>query len=232
MGTTAKFLKLRSTASTIKLGQWHNGFSAVKKFAETNKVPLIAVWSNGDKCGNCIRFEESAMHSTFKTWQKDSKCAFWFAYYGDTSKDDKYEGTGFTWTRNDKTKQFPFVRIYWKQGKVDLVKTGNDLIGGNVTAAKGAANLVSYLKKALKGYEPEEEVVPTPTPEPQAYKVRLNEKVTVASINKILDAIDANGGYCPCQPKSDDSKCHCKDFLQDKKIGEPCICKIYVKQAK
>ena len=64
------------------------------------------------------------------------------------------------------------------------------------------------------------------------YKVRLNEKLTVKKVNQILDAIDADGGYCPCQRQSPDTICHCKDFLENKKIGEPCICKIYVKQKK
>ena len=64
------------------------------------------------------------------------------------------------------------------------------------------------------------------------YKIRLNEKLTVAKINKVLDAIDKNEGYCPCQFKTEDTKCHCKDFIENKKIGEPCICKIYVKQKK
>ena len=65
-----------------------------------------------------------------------------------------------------------------------------------------------------------------------AYKIRFNEEVSVKDINGTLDAIDAMGGYCPCQVPSEDTKCHCKDFLQNKKIGEPCICNIYVKQAK
>lgn len=62
------------------------------------------------------------------------------------------------------------------------------------------------------------------------YKIRLNEKLTVKKVNAVLDAIDANDGYCPCQVMSEDTKCHCRDFLENKKIGEPCICKIYVKQ--
>lgn len=64
------------------------------------------------------------------------------------------------------------------------------------------------------------------------FKIRLNEKMTVAKINKVLDAIDTNKGYCPCQFKTEETKCHCKDFIENKKIGEPCICKIYVKQKK
>lgn len=65
-----------------------------------------------------------------------------------------------------------------------------------------------------------------------SYKIRFNPKTTVDDINSTLDAIDANKGYCPCQVPSADSKCHCKDFLKVKKIDEPCICGIYVKQAK
>lgn len=81
---------------------------------------------------------------------------------------------------------------------------------------------------ANKPAEPE----PIPEKEDESgndYKVRLNEKLTTAQVNKILDAIDKNEGYCPCQPKSEGSKCHCKDFKENKKIGEPCICNIYVK---
>lgn len=65
-----------------------------------------------------------------------------------------------------------------------------------------------------------------------SYKIRFNEAKTVKAVNKILDAIDANKGYCPCQAPSADSKCHCKDFLEKKKLNEPCICDIYVKMAK
>ena len=64
------------------------------------------------------------------------------------------------------------------------------------------------------------------------YKIRFNPKTTVKTINATLDAIDNAGGYCPCQMPSADTVCHCKDFLKVRKIGEPCICDIYVKQAK
>ena len=67
---------------------------------------------------------------------------------------------------------------------------------------------------------------------PAEYAVRLNEKLTVAKVNKVLDAIDKNDGYCPCQPKGEGTKCHCEDFVQNKGLGEPCVCKIYVKKAK
>lgn len=65
-----------------------------------------------------------------------------------------------------------------------------------------------------------------------SYKIRFNPKTTVKTINATLDAIDANGGYCPCQVKSASTKCHCADFRNKKALGEPCICGIYVKMAK
>ncbi len=64
------------------------------------------------------------------------------------------------------------------------------------------------------------------------YKVRFNPAVTVDDINATLDALDACGGYCPCQIKSASTKCHCKDFREVKPLGEPCICGIYVKVPK
>ena len=65
-----------------------------------------------------------------------------------------------------------------------------------------------------------------------SYKIRFNPAKTVKAINKTLDAIDANRGYCPCQIKSASTKCHCADFRNKKAIGEPCICGIYVKMPK
>lgn len=36
-----------------------------------------------------------------------------------------------------------------------------------------------------------------------------------------------------CQAgKTTETKCHCKDFKENKKIGEPCLCNIHVKQKK
>ena len=236
MGTTETFLKSRADASApVKTGQWHAGFSTVKKNSDKNNIPLLGVWSNGDLCSHCTKFEKCLMEDTFKKWAKTSGVDMWFGCSSDKSKDDRFEGTGFTWARNNKLKDFPFVRLYWKKGKVDVYKSGDDWIGGkSVSVSTGAKNLVKNLKAALKNYTPEPAPAPTPTPEPEPepYKIRLNEAVTTKQVNAVLDAIDANGGYCPYQAKSADTKCHCKDFLQDKQIGEPCICNIYVKMEK
>ena len=65
-----------------------------------------------------------------------------------------------------------------------------------------------------------------------SYKIRFNPKTTVKTINATLDAIDANGGYCPCQgEKKPSTKCHCAAFRKAD-IGEVCYCGIYVKMPK
>ena len=83
-------------------------------------------------------------------------------------------------------------------------------------------------KNAKKAVKPS----PKKTEPPAEYAVRLNEKLTTAKVNKVLDAIDKNDGYCPCQIRDEGTKCHCEDFVQNKGLGEPCICNIYVKKAK
>lgn len=66
-----------------------------------------------------------------------------------------------------------------------------------------------------------------------SYKIRFNPATTVAKINAILDAIDKNGGYCPCQgEKKPSTKCRCAAFRLHTDIGVPCYCGIYVKVAK
>ena len=89
----------------------------------------------------------------------------------------------------------------------------------NLTTQGGTKNLYAVWKSTA------------PAPQ-ETYVTRLNESLTTKQINQVLDSIDKNDGYCPCQPKGDGTKCHCDDYTKNKKIGEPCICKIYVKQKK
>lgn len=152
MSVTDKMKKLRAAKTApVKLGQWHEDFSTVKKYADANGVPILAVWSNGDACGHCVMFEQCLLDSKFKTWAKTSGVAMWIGFGTDKSKEDKFEGTGFVFARKGTLTRYPFVRIYWKKGKVDVCKSGGDLTGDT---AKGAAKLVKALTKALKSYKP------------------------------------------------------------------------------
>lgn len=231
MGTTSTFLKLRSSG-TPKTGEWNINYAKALELAKKNGKFIITLWSNGDACGYCTAAEKCMMEKTFTDWMKSSDAYFVFQYSGDKDKGQ----TVWNWIFKDGgVKQYPGFRItlYGADGKpvVDNATTGNDL-RSKKTGATGAKNMVAALDAifAAKPAEPE----PIPEKEDEIsddYKVRLNEKLTTAQVNKILDAIDKNDGYCPCQAgKTKDTKCHCKDFRENKKIGEPCICNIFVKQ--
>ena len=160
--TTETFLKSRVNTPTVN--KWSSGFTAVQKYAEKNNLPLIGCWSNGDACGNCINFEKTLMTSEFLNWQKTSGCVFWFGCSSDKTTDDKLQGTGSKWCKNSKLTNYPFVRVYWKKGKVDVSKSGNDWTGGGT---KGAAKFVNSLKSLLKNFCPgceETPAKPEPTP--------------------------------------------------------------------
>lgn len=154
MATSVTETFLKDRVSTPTLDKWSSGFTAVKKFAEDKNVPLIGVWSNGDACGYCKKFETVCMDPVFKNWMSTSGCAFWFGYSGDKSADDKLNGTGCTWARTTskgKLTTFPFVRVYWKSGNVDQAASGNSWINSSST---GAAYFVKKLQTLLKDYKP------------------------------------------------------------------------------
>jgi hypothetical protein len=56
--------------------------------------------------------------------------------------------------------------------------------------------------------------------------IKINPKADAENIRK---AIKLNGGYCPCAlVKTPDTKCMCKDFL-DQEEGL-CNCGLYIKE--
>ena len=232
MGTTATFIKQRSSG-TPTVGVWNSDYKKALALAKKNGKFIVTMWSNGDKCSLCITAEKCMLKKAFTDFMKTSDAYFVFQYSGDKDKGATLHDWIFV---KGGIRQYPGLRItlYNASGKivVDQAVDGNTL-RNKKTGDTGAKSMVSYLKKVFAKAPAKPEPAPTPAPEPtpevQAC-VRLNENLTVAQINKILDALDKNGGYCPCQAKSADTKCHCKDFTENKKIGEPCICKIFVKQ--
>jgi len=47
-------------------------------------------------------------------------------------------------------------------------------------------------------------------------------------VKEILDAVSANGGYCPCRlDKTPDTKCMCKEFREQE--SGVCHCGLYEK---
>lgn len=230
MGTTSTFIKSRSS-KTPKVGEWNINYKdALAKAKKEGKI-IVCCWSNGDACGYCVNLEKCFMDKEFTNWMKTADAYFVFQYSGDKDKgqtvhDLVYKNTGL--------KYYPGLRIMYYDAKgkkvLDKCIEGNTL-RSNKTGTAGAKAVVTNFKKIFSLKPADVTPEPTPAPDTTPCKVRLNEAITTAQVNKILDAIEKNGGYCPCQAgKSEDTKCHCKDFKENKKIGEPCICKIFVKQ--
>ena len=145
MGTTSDFLKSRVSKPTV--GKWCTGFSAAKKYADDKKIPLIAVWSNGDACGHCVNFEKSCMQSAFTKWMASSGCVFWFGCSTDTTAEEKHGGAGYTFAKNGNLTTYPFVRVWWKSGKVDVAESGDYWDGAKVDGSAVAKKMKDVLKK-------------------------------------------------------------------------------------
>ena len=167
---TTTLLKTRASyTAAVTTGKWQSNFYKAKKYATDNGLPFIAVWSNGDACGHCIMFENGCNTSYFKDWMASSGMVFYFTYYGDkgdgtTTKsgkkaDDGSEGSNiFHWIRDNKNTGYPFVRIYWPKGKVDIATIG-DTVDGNKDNTAGAKKSVAYFKSKLKNFKPVTPVV-------------------------------------------------------------------------
>ena len=153
---TATLVKTRSAYSdAVTLGKWHCNYTKAKKFAIDNKVPLIAVWSKGDTCGHCVSFESSCNSSTFKNWQKTSGMVFYFISYEDRTEiaAGNIESDVFHWCRKNKNTSYPFVRIYWPAGGVDVATVG-DTMDKQKSGKTGGKNVVDYLKDKLSKFKP------------------------------------------------------------------------------
>ena len=115
-GQTATFTKDRLAKSAdVKPGYWHPDLNKCKAYATKNKLPLIAVWSNGDLCGHCVSFESACSHSTFKNWRKNSGCVFFFISSADGSAGRQGGTTGSMATK--RRRSFPSCESTGPRGR-------------------------------------------------------------------------------------------------------------------
>ena len=161
-------------SAPVKPGQWHAGFSTVKAYAGNNAVPLFGVWAE-DSCGKSNAFCKCLLSAQFKAWQKSSGVALWCGFHSD-SGEDGFEGKGFKWTRKNVLTQYPFVRLYWKKGGIDVCMSGAEW--GNSGAA-----IVKKLKGYLKNYDP----TPAPVPAPATDIIAL--PCTAAALETALHGV-------------------------------------------
>lgn len=186
--TTEKLLDLRAArGTTVKTGEWHAGFTAVRNYAETKGLPLIAVWSNGENCSHCIKLEKNFLNATFKNWMTNSGVVFYFGCCEDKAFEDGYGGTAYAWCwKNESLGIFPFVRFYWK------AKKGTRLSDGTVLASDKVV-----VDKAITGDQFDNWLNP---PEGAEYAVKkaksiLSQYVTTETgIASMTVTYDANGG--------------------------------------
>ena len=143
-GETATLLKSRlSSSHAATTGAWMSNFSKAKSYATSQGVPFIAVWSNGDACGHCVTFESACNSSVFKTWMKSSGCVFYFTHSGESQ--GAVGGTIFHWCRKNTNTAYPFVRIYWPAGGVDVATVG-DKMDDKASGKTGGTKVSAYIK--------------------------------------------------------------------------------------
>lgn len=207
-----------SSVDKIETGIWYSGFSAMKAYAEEKGLPLVAVWTNGDVCSYCVKFEKCLLDPAFLAWQKESGCLFWFGCSKDKTEDDKKSGIGYKWCHKDGVTTFPFVSIYLKSDdevRIEHHSTGNTL-DKKSNPPKGAENVVNALKAILDTTA-------------LKLKVRENPDWTKQEIADFKKTIKENGGYCPCSAeKTPDTKCMCKWFREATEPGN-CHCGLHNK---
>ena len=144
-GETSNLVKTRlSPSSAARPNVWLSSFSKARSYALANDLPLVAVWSNGDACSHCVKFESACNSTYFRNWMKTSGCVFYFTYPGDKG-DGKVGSSVFHWIRKGNT-SYPFIRIYWPAGGVDVATVG-DTMDGNAKGADGGKNVAAYIKK-------------------------------------------------------------------------------------
>lgn len=152
--------------------RWHGNFELCKKFSDKYNIPMVTVWSNGNRCGHCCQLAETLMNSVFTKFQQSYHIVWCYLEYSD--KDANIESKPFRWTRGEKVYNrkaekdklitgYPFVNVYWKEpsGKVvvDLCVTG-DTFRGNKTGKEGANKIKAFIKSKLDskmktyGYNP------------------------------------------------------------------------------
>lgn len=118
-----------NSESDVVLGEWNSNGNVCYAYAQKHKVPLIAVWSNGDGCPHCSKFECNVNYDPFRDWMKESGCVFCFAHSGDATADGPIGSAYFHWCRMNTGTSYPFVRVYWPDGGVDGFTDGDTVDG-------------------------------------------------------------------------------------------------------
>ena len=156
-------------ASECVTGEWMANFTTVYNYALDNGLPLFAMWTNGEKCSHCVKFEGVANSKAFREWMAESGIVFWFGYNEDTSADDKNGGNGWKFCYKSQS-LYPIIHMYWKAKKGTVLSDGTVLTSDKVMVntytmgddldkrlkadGGGTAKALAILKKTYAKYMP------------------------------------------------------------------------------
>ena len=89
-----------SSIDDICLVKWHKNFELCKKFADKYHIPMVTVWSNGDRCGHCILAATALKRSEFTKFQQSYHIVWCYLEYSDS--DAAIDSKPFKWLRGFK----------------------------------------------------------------------------------------------------------------------------------
>ena len=223
---TARLLAMRRAPGDGELsrGVWYSGFARVKAEAEMRKLPLFALWTNGERCTFCKRFMMNLLDPLFLSVMQKSNALWWFGGSMDDNTDDGRDGAGYTWCQGPgrKVGMFPFFATYYT---ADGGRTSRSFFGSGSdwdlgkAPPEGATHIVDKIAKVYG--------VPTIAERGTAggcsgfLHIRFNSSWDARHIARFQEALKGNGGYCLCQPKSPDTVCTCRSFMEQ---TEPGLC--------
>ena len=150
----------------------------------------------------------------------------------DSSDEDGRDGAGFKWciAPDGHVRYFPFMAVsFVRSGKrVEFFGSGNDY-DQRKQPPDGSVAVVGKLRELL-GAHPESGVgiKPGSASNSSSLHIRFNPEWDAVHVVRFLDALRLNGGYCVCQPKSNDTLCTCKSFLEQSAPGL-CHCGAFEK---
>lgn len=234
---TAKLVSLRETPGDepLKTGVWYSNFTRVKTEAERRGVPFFAMWTNGDLCGFCRRFTKNILDDKFIQYMRGSGGLWWLGGSMDDNDEDARSGKGFAWCQGParRVSYFPFFAVsHIKDGKAvrAFFGSGHDY-DRKAQWPDGTPHILSKLAEIFAGKETmpgDAATVATPVRLNTVLHIRFNQTWDAAHIARFQAALKENGGHCICQPKSPDTMCMCKAFLEKDTPG-PCHCGAFEK---
>lgn len=133
-------------------GEWTSSFAAAKAYAEANGVPLFVFFASSS-CSHCNAVKSAINSAEFVAWRQSRKIIM-------VAVDDNVQVKNFAkgaarWLQANKTGKYPYMRIYWPAGGVDVGCNGypyNSIPGAGSTTQARIMNMIdTQLAKWISG---------------------------------------------------------------------------------